>query len=156
MSRFIEKAFNELGVPYKLVGGVSFFERREIKDLTSYLTCAVNPMDDIGFERILNAPKRGIGKMSIQKIRDIDMPGASLLQKAPVAIQKKLGLKKAAARNLPIASISSDSWGVDYVLLDDRGLVMPPVPAQPRSDGARNRRGSLRRRRRPSQAPRAC
>jgi rhamnulokinase len=39
----------------------------------------------------------------------------------------KNGLRKAAARNLPIASISSDSWGVDYVLLDDRGLVMPPV-----------------------------
>jgi DNA helicase-2/ATP-dependent DNA helicase PcrA len=96
VSRSLERAFNELGVPYKLVGGVSFFERREIKDLTSYLTCAVNPLDDIAFERILNAPKRGIGKMSIQKIRDIDMPGASLMQKSPVAIQKKLGLKKAA------------------------------------------------------------
>ena len=95
VSRFLEKAFNELGVPYKLVGGVSFFERREIKDLTGYLTCAVNPMDDIAFERILNAPKRGIGKKSIQKIRDIDMPGASLMQKSPVAIQKKLSLKKA-------------------------------------------------------------
>ena len=96
VSRIIEKAFNEMGVPYKLVGGVSFFERREIKDLTSYLTCAVNPKDDIGFERILNAPKRGIGKKSIERIRSIDMPEASLQEKAPVAIQKKLGLKKAA------------------------------------------------------------
>lgn len=96
ISRILEKAFNESGVPYKLVGGISFFERREIKDLTSYLTCAVNPKDDIAFERILNAPKRGIGKKSIEKIRAVDLPGASLLEKAPIAIQKKLGLKKAA------------------------------------------------------------
>jgi len=96
ISRIIEKAFNEVGVPYKLVGGISFFERREIKDLVGYLTCAVNPRDDIAFERILNVPKRGIGKKSVQKIRDIDLPGGSLLDKAPIAIQKKLGLKKAA------------------------------------------------------------
>lgn len=96
ISRIMEKAFNEVGVPYKLVGGVSFFERREIKDLIGYLSCAVNPKDDIAFERILNAPKRGIGKVSIKKIRDVDMPGASLVEKSPVAIQKKLGLKKAA------------------------------------------------------------
>ncbi|MEN6440747.1 MAG: ATP-dependent helicase [Syntrophobacter sp.] len=96
VSRIIEKAFNEVGVPYKLVGGISFFERREIKDLVGYLTCAVNPRDDIAFERILNVPKRGIGKRSVQKIRDIDLPGGSLLEKAPLAIQKKLGLKKAA------------------------------------------------------------
>ena len=96
ISRILEKAFNELGVPYKLVGGVSFFERREIKDLTSYLTCAVNPKDDIAFERILNVPKRGIGKKSIQKIREVDLPGASLMEKSPIAIQKKLGLQKVA------------------------------------------------------------
>ena len=57
ISRIMEKAFNELGVPYKLIGGISFFERREIKDLTSYLTCAVNPRDDVAYERILNVPK---------------------------------------------------------------------------------------------------
>jgi len=96
VSRILEKAFNELGVPYKLVGGVSFFERREIKDLTSYLACAVNPKDDVAFERILNVPKRGIGKKSIQKIRDVDLPGASLIEKAPIAIQKKIGLQKVA------------------------------------------------------------
>jgi DNA helicase-2/ATP-dependent DNA helicase PcrA len=96
VSRIIEKAFNEFKVPYKLVGGVSFFERREIKDLTSYLACAANPKDDIAFERILNVPKRGIGKRSIQKIREIDLPGASLMEKSPIAIQRKLSLKKAA------------------------------------------------------------
>lgn len=96
ISRILEKAFNESGVPYKLVGGVSFFERREIKDITSYLACAVNPKDDVAFERILNVPKRGIGKKSIEKIRDIDMPGASLMEKSPIAIQKKIGLQKVA------------------------------------------------------------
>jgi DNA helicase-2/ATP-dependent DNA helicase PcrA len=58
ISRIMEKAFNELGVPYKLVGGISFFERREIKDLTSYLACAINPKDDVAFERIL-MPRSG-------------------------------------------------------------------------------------------------
>jgi len=115
--RILEKAFNELGVPYKLVGGISFFERREIKDLTSYLACAVNPKDDIAFERILNAPKRGIGKKSVQKIRAIDLPGGSLMEKSPAAIQKKLSLKKAAE-------------GIGMVLfILDRIKDMPPKQA---------------------------
>ncbi len=97
VSRIIEKAMNETGVPYKLVGGVSFFERKEVKDLISYLSCAANPRDDIAYERILNVPKRGIGKRSIQKIRDIDMPDASLIEKSPTAIQKKVALNKVAA-----------------------------------------------------------
>jgi DNA helicase II / ATP-dependent DNA helicase PcrA len=114
ISRIIERAFNETGVPYKLVGGVSFFERREIKDLTSYLACAVNPKDDIAFERVLNVPKRGIGRKSIQKIRDLDLPGASLMEKSPIAIQKKLGLQKAAT-------------GIGMVLfILDRIKDMPP------------------------------
>ncbi len=117
ISRIMEKAFNELGVPYKLVGGISFFERREIKDLTSYLACAINPKDDIAFERILNAPKRGIGKKSIQKIREIDLPGAALMEKSPMAIQKKLSLKKAA-----------DGIGMVLFILD-RIKDMPPKQA---------------------------
>jgi DNA helicase-2/ATP-dependent DNA helicase PcrA len=117
ISRIIEKAFNERGVPYKLVGGVSFFERREIKDLTSYLTCAVNPKDDVAFERILNVPKRGIGKKSVQKIRDIDFPGASLSEKSPIAIQKKIGLQRVAG-------------GIGMVLfILDRIKNMPPRQA---------------------------
>ncbi len=117
ISRLLEKAFNELGVPYKLVGGISFFERREIKDLISYLSCAVNPRDDIAFERVLNVPKRGIGKKSIQKIREVDLPGGSLMEKSPIAIQKKLGLKKAAE-------------GIGMVLfILDRIKNMPPVTA---------------------------
>ncbi len=117
ISRIVEKAFNEVGVPYKLVGGVSFFERREIKDLTSYLACAVNPKDDVAFERILNVPKRGIGKKSVQRIREIDFPGASLMEKAPIAIQKKIGLQKVAG-------------GIGMVLfILDRIKNMPPGQA---------------------------
>ena len=117
ISRILEKAFNEVGVPYKLVGGVSFFERREIKDLTSYLACAVNPKDDVAFERILNVPKRGIGKKSVQKIREMDCSGASLMEKSPIAIQKKIGLQKVAS-------------GIGMVLfILDRIKTMPPGPA---------------------------
>jgi len=66
----------------------------EIKDLVSYLTCAVNPRDDHRFERILNVPKRGIGKKSIQKNKGNRSSGASLMEKSPIAIQKKAGLQK--------------------------------------------------------------
>ena len=117
VSRIMEKAFNEVGVPYKLIGGISFFERREIKDLTSYLTCAVNPRDDVAYERILNVPKRGIGKKSIEKIREIDLPGGSLVEKSPIAIQKKLGLQRVAG-------------GIGMVLfILDRIKNMPPRQA---------------------------
>ncbi len=99
VSRILEKAFNELGVPYKLVGGVSFFERREIKDLTSYLACAVNPKDDVAFERILNVPKRGIGKKSIQKIRDDRPPGRLIDGKSPNRNPEKNRPPKSGRRN---------------------------------------------------------
>ncbi|MFV0430174.1 MAG: DNA helicase PcrA [Arachnia sp.] len=60
-SRALEEVFIRVGLPYKVVGGVRFYERREIKDAIAYLRVLVNPADDVSLRRILNVPKRGIG-----------------------------------------------------------------------------------------------
>ena len=60
-SRLIEENFRRLHIPYRVVGGHSFFERREVKDLLAYLSCLVNPQDDVSLLRIINTPARGIG-----------------------------------------------------------------------------------------------
>ena len=68
LSRSIEDGLRSYGITYKLVGGMRFYEREEIKDLISYLRVFVNPNDDYSFKRIINKPKRGIGKTTILKL----------------------------------------------------------------------------------------
>ncbi len=70
-SRVIEDEFRRQGVPYQIIGGVKFYERKEIKDVLAYLKLLVNPNDSISFERVINFPARGLGNTTIQKIRDI-------------------------------------------------------------------------------------
>jgi len=60
-SRVFEEVFIRVGMPYKVVGGVRFYERREVRDALAYLRMLVNPADEISLRRILNVPKRGIG-----------------------------------------------------------------------------------------------
>ena len=69
-SRAIEQAFISDSIPYTLVGGVGFYKRREVRDMLSYLRVIQNPDDRVSFERIINVPKRGIGKKSIQDFND--------------------------------------------------------------------------------------
>lgn len=69
-SRAIEQAFINASIPYTLVGGVGFYKRREVKDLLAYLRVVHNPDDDVSLERIINVPKRGIGKKSVQSFQD--------------------------------------------------------------------------------------
>ncbi len=64
-SRALEEAFIREGIPYRLVGGVGFYKRKEVRDLLAYLRLVDNRNDTISFERIINAPRRGIGKKSI-------------------------------------------------------------------------------------------
>ena len=67
-SRSVEEVFLQYGVPYKIVGGVKFYARKEIKDITAYLRLIQNPSDLVSFERIVNTPPRGIGKTTAEKI----------------------------------------------------------------------------------------
>ncbi|UNY39818.1 DNA helicase [Bacillus phage vB_BauM_KLEB27-3] len=68
-SRIIETVFNQLKIPYQLVNGHAFYDRKEIKDITAYLRAIHNEMDMLAFERIINTPKRGIGTATITKIQ---------------------------------------------------------------------------------------
>lgn len=69
-SRYIEEAFLQANIPYTMSGGTSFFERKEIKDIISYLRVIANHDDDINLLRIINVPRRGIGRAAIQVIND--------------------------------------------------------------------------------------
>ena len=68
LSRSIEEGLNRAGIAYKLVGGLRFYDRAEIKDLISYIRVITNFHDDFSFKRIVNKPKRGLGKASIDKL----------------------------------------------------------------------------------------
>ncbi|MCX6077839.1 MAG: UvrD-helicase domain-containing protein [Campylobacterales bacterium] len=68
LSRSIEDGLNRAGIAYKLVGGLRFYDRAEIKDLISYIRVITNFHDDFSFKRIVNKPKRGFGKASIDKV----------------------------------------------------------------------------------------
>ena len=67
-SRTIEESFMRAGIPYKVVGGTRFYDRREVKDAVAYLKAAVNPLDEISVKRVLNVPKRGIGETSVARV----------------------------------------------------------------------------------------
>src|SRR5690606_1098706 len=68
-SRLIEERLRAHRIDYRVVGGVSFFQRREIKDIRAYLRLVCNPAADSCFERIVNVPSRGIGKTTIERVR---------------------------------------------------------------------------------------
>ncbi len=68
LSRSMEEGLNKVGIPYKMVGGVKFYDRVEIKDIISYLRVIANVHDDFSLKRIINKPKRGLGKATIDKV----------------------------------------------------------------------------------------
>lgn len=70
-SRAIEDILRRESIPYKIIGGSKFYERKEIKDIISYLRLIQNPSDNLSLKRIINEPKRGIGKTSLDKIEEI-------------------------------------------------------------------------------------
>ena len=69
-SRAIENALRRSAIPYQLTGGISFYERREVKDVLAYLRALTQPKDDLSWLRILNVPARGIGKTTVERLQD--------------------------------------------------------------------------------------
>ncbi|MEM7275931.1 MAG: DNA helicase PcrA [Actinomycetota bacterium] len=67
-SRVLEEYFGRVGIPYKVVGGTRYYDRKEIKDALAYLKAVANPADEVSVKRIVNVPKRGVGDTSIAKI----------------------------------------------------------------------------------------
>src|SRR5262249_9338681 len=66
-SRLLEENLRHLKIPYRLIGGKSFFDRREVKDILSYANCLINPDDDISLLRIINTPARGISDTTTER-----------------------------------------------------------------------------------------
>lgn len=87
LTRSIEEAFVYAGIPYRVSGGMSFFQRKEVKDIISYLRIIANPDDDMSLLRIINSPRRGIGKKSIQYITHIATKKSCSLYSAISAIR---------------------------------------------------------------------
>jgi len=99
LSRSLEEGFSKEGLSFKLIGGMRFYERAEIKDIISYFRVLANPHDDFSLLRIINKPKRGIGKASIEKLQkaafdtQLSLYGyieQSTSGQAPIVISKKI------------------------------------------------------------------
>jgi DNA helicase-2/ATP-dependent DNA helicase PcrA len=99
-SRVFEEVFLKLGIPYKVVGGAKFYERREVKDMLAYLRVINNPMDAISLRRIINVPKRGIGDTSLAHIDVFAQPEEMPLWEAIRRVQDVPNLSPAAAHRV--------------------------------------------------------
>jgi DNA helicase-2/ATP-dependent DNA helicase PcrA len=88
-SRVFEEQLVRQGVPYKVVGGTKFYDRREVKDVVAYLRAVVNPTDEVSIKRIVNVPKRGVGDTSVARLdawaRANNRPFADALAQAEAA-----------------------------------------------------------------------
>ena len=85
-SRALEEAFRRAGVPYRLIGAISFYERREVKDLLAYLRLVANPADDEAFLRAVGVPRRGLGETSLALLGQVASKwGKPLLETASIA-----------------------------------------------------------------------
>ena len=108
--REIEDRFLAIGLPYRVIGGPRFYERREIRDALAYFRLAVSEGDDLAFERIVNTPKRGVGEKGQALIQiEARESGVSLLQAAR-SLLKANAFKGRAAAGLRQLSDSIDRW----------------------------------------------
>ncbi|MEM7429470.1 MAG: UvrD-helicase domain-containing protein [Pseudomonadota bacterium] len=80
--RSLEDRFITLGLPYRVIGGPRFYERQEIRDALAYLKVVAQPDNDLAFERIINVPKRGLGDVTVRKVRDLARANTESLYRA--------------------------------------------------------------------------
>src|SRR5881296_801592 len=92
-SRVLEDALRRASVPYLIVGGVRFYERREIKDIVAYLRLMVNPLDDAAFRRAVGAPARGAGKATLDRLAEVARGQRTGLLAACAALPRDIGTK---------------------------------------------------------------
>ena len=119
-SRALEEVFIRVGLPYRVVGGVRFYERREIRDIVAYLRAIANPADDVSVRRILNVPKRGIGDRAVAAV-------AALQQAERITFFEALS-RSDEAPGLASRSRSQIRGFVDLMDLH-RGQVAGGIPA---------------------------
>src|SRR5215831_2895130 len=100
LSQGLEKAFVNQRVPYQIVRGLAFYERKENRDILAYLRLLLNPRDNISFERIVNEPPRGIGKVSLEHLRQYAEPRETCLLAAAAEVDKITFVRGKAANGL--------------------------------------------------------
>jgi DNA helicase-2/ATP-dependent DNA helicase PcrA len=115
-SRLVEEAMRRYNIPYTMVGGFSFYERAEIKDLLSYLKLVQNPHDSIALQRVVNTPARGIGKTTMETLERIALETGSSVW---TAIDRALD-----ARLLPQRSLAALD-GFQRIIQDARAMLGP-------------------------------
>ncbi len=112
-TRTVEDSLRRAGIPYRIIGGVRFYERKEIQDALAYMKLVLNPHDDVALRRVINVPARGIGKGMMESLEKVDLPsdadGPPLLA----------GLQPVAASNSLWARLVH---GVDARLLPPRAV----------------------------------
>lgn len=104
-SRLLEERLLLSGIPYKIVGGVNFYGRKEIKDLLSYLKVVDNTQDDLAVQRIINVPKRGIGATSMSKAADYAYMNGMQLFEALEQVENIPTMGRAAAKIIPFVEL---------------------------------------------------
>ncbi|MBQ9021827.1 MAG: UvrD-helicase domain-containing protein [Eggerthellaceae bacterium] len=130
-SRMLEDMLLRAGVPYRIVGGTRFFDRAEIRDVMAYLNLVVNPADDIAARRVVNVPRRGIGKTTIEHIDQLARNNAcSFLDAAQLAVvdesirlQTRTALGEFTSLIAEAATWEGDLRKVVEMLIERSGLV---------------------------------
>ena len=130
-SRMLEDMLLRAGVPYRIVGGTRFFDRAEIRDVMAYLTLIVNPADDIAAKRVVNVPRRGIGKTTIERIeqfgREMDMPFIEAAELAIVDPELRASTRQSVASFVGLIN-EARTYGGDLrkvieAVIDKSGLI---------------------------------
>src|SRR5204863_8903333 len=114
-SRTLEDALRRAGIAYKIIGGVRFYERKEIKDALAYLKLVLNPHDDVSLRRVINVPARGIGKGVLESLERVEL-GAEAEDLPPLLA----GLQPVATNNSLWARLV---YAVDQRLLPARAAT---------------------------------
>ncbi len=118
-SRIFEEAFRRRKIPYKIYGGLSFYQRKEIKDLLAYFKLVVNKKDDESLKRIINYPKRGIGKTTIDKIESFANENLMSMWEVIQKLQNiNIGLNNRAVNQITIFKNLIESFSADITEKD--------------------------------------
>ena len=149
-SRLLEDMLLRAGVPYRLIGSVRFFERAEIRDVMAYLSLAVNPADDVAAHRVINVPRRGIGKTTIHYVDGVAHEHACTFMQAidyVIAVGElrsstRKALKQFADLIREAASLSGDLRKVVEAIIDKSGMI--EAYEAERTDEARGRVENIR------------
>ncbi len=124
-SRGFEEAFRRRGIPYRIYGGMSFYQRKEVKDMMAYMQLIVNPNDDVAFRRIVNYPTRGIGDTTVGRLAQAALSkGQSIWNFVTTGDLKEAGLNGGAERKVKdfVALIESLSQERATMTLYEFGL----------------------------------